>query len=146
MFSFIKRPYIGQPGNLTGRALNNSRLVKGDTILVKARIGGDTTGAVVSLTGRLLDDSLKTVIFQKTSATPSEVQIDVVCPGLFSDVTVHVSSADTAALDPDTRIEYDFQIVDDVSYGGSSGGDITIANATSTLEIGQFTVIDQVTI
>ena len=146
MFTLIQRPKIIQPGNLSGRSLANAKIVKADTVLIKVRVGGDTTGATVNFTGRLFTDPLKSVVIQKSSATASEIQVDVVSPGLYSDITIHLASSDTASLDPNTQIEYDFQLTDDISYGGSSGAEVTISGATSTLEIGRFSIIDQITI
>jgi len=141
-FNVIKSPVI----TATGKGLNRSKIIKGDTTLIQMRIGGDSTGAVIKFTGRLRDDPFKSVVIEKSSATSSQIYIEATGLTLFSDVTIQLASSDTSVLDPNTVIEYDIQIQDDVSYGGVDGDEVTISPATFTLITGVFTVIDQVTI
>lgn len=140
MFNLIKKPVIRNKAGL-----NRSTIVKADTVLIDIRVGGDLTTANIKFTGRLRDDPLKTVVIQKSSDSASEILIEPTGGILFSDVVLHLASSDTAALDPDTWIEYDIQIEDAISYGGTSGSDVTISPATTTVDIGQFKVIDQIT-
>jgi hypothetical protein len=141
-FNVIKAPVV----IATGKGLSRSKIVKGDTALIQMRVGGDTTGATVKFSGRLRDDIFKTVVIQKVSTTPAQILVEPTGLTLFSDITIQIASADTSVLDPNTVIEYDIQISDDVSYGGTAGVGVTISPATFTLYAGYFTVIDQVTI
>jgi len=141
MFTLIKKPVIRN-----NAGLNRSTIVKADTVLVDIRVGGDLTTATIKFTGRLRDDPLKTVVIQKSSNTASEILIEPTGGTLFSDVVLHLASSDTSVLDPDTWIEYDIQIEDAIFYGGTTGTDVTINPATMTVDLGQFKVIDQITV
>lgn len=141
-FNVISKPVI----IATNTALNKSKVVKGDTVLVKLRVGGDTTGATVKFTGRLRDDPFKSVVIQKSSAVSSQILVEQTGLTLFSDITLQIAKNDTSVLDPLTVIEYDFEISDDVSYGGTSGVEVTISPASFTLAQGSFVLIDQITI
>lgn len=138
MFVLIQNPRIVS----SGKPLYNAEITKGDTVIAKFRVGGNTTGATIKVTGRLRDDSFKTTVFSNSSATPSEVLIEQTNGAYFSDVTLHIASANTAGVTPGTWVEYDIEIQGDVSYGTSP---ITISPATFTIGKGQFKVVDQVT-
>lgn len=140
-FTIISSPKIIR----TNQGLNRSKIVKGDTTLIKLRVGGDTTGATVRFTGRLRDTPFKDIVIQKASSTPSQILIEPTGLTLFSDITIQLASSDTSVLEPLTWIEYDIEISDEVSYGGTTSP-VTISPATFTVVSGQFIVIDQVTI
>lgn len=128
-----------------GRGLHLSKIVRGDTLIVKFRVSGDLTGAVIKFAARLRDIPLQPVVIQRSSSTTDQILIEQVTGALYADVTLHIPGTSTSVLDVGSVLEYDIELVQTVSYGGTSSP-VTLPNVNQTINRGYFTLIDQVSI
>lgn len=129
-----------------GRTLNNAKIIKGDTLIIKFRVSGDLSAATVKFGAIVQSDPLRTPVISKVSTSDDQILIEPINGGLLSECTLHIPSSDTGVFESGTVMEYEIELTSSFSYGGSTGDDITVSNAKTTISQGTFKIVPQVII